>query len=92
MAARGLGVAPPLPARLSDLEFYTVDAMLARAARAQADAWKSPWFRQLNISYDPTYGYVTHYTSDDYHILPVTNSDDLFWFDYTARDLSLTTP
>jgi hypothetical protein len=43
-------------------EFMTVEAMLSTAGSATRGSWGVPWLNELEIEYDPTYGYVTTYT------------------------------
>ena len=52
---------PPGP---SYYEFMTIEAMLSKAGSATRGSWGVPWFNELEIQYDPTYGYITTYTSN----------------------------
>lgn len=88
-----LGSASGAPLVPADFSSLTVEAMLAHAETAARRSWDVPWFGLVSIDYDPTYGYVTHYTSDAngwFSLFTgyITDSG----YSYTARDLQFTDP
>jgi hypothetical protein len=85
---------PSIAPKPADFDRLAVTAMLARAERDQADMWTVPWTHQLQIIYDPIYGYVTDYNSDangEWDRLTgrmITDSG----YSYKAHDLVITQP
>jgi hypothetical protein len=80
------------PPALRMLEPLTVNAMLAEAAQATARSWLVPWNHQLNVEFDPAYGYVTRYAANDNSLLALRTGYGYIpgtAFSYTARDLQL---
>jgi uncharacterized protein DUF6174 len=53
-----------LPSTPSYFDFMTIEAMLRKAGSATRKSWNVPWFSELIIKYDPTYGYITNYTEN----------------------------
>lgn len=78
---------------LSYFDGMTVESMLATANTAQNERWQSPWFTSLDIAYDPTYGYVTRYSSDPNGRIPQFFGQLIYdaGYTYTAHDLTLIT-
>lgn len=53
-----------MPSSPAYFNFLTVEAMLSKAESTARSRWDGFWFSELNIEYDPTYGYITNYTSN----------------------------
>ncbi|MGH2522694.1 MAG: DUF6174 domain-containing protein [Anaerolineales bacterium] len=86
---------PPNPSpRLSDFDGLTVEAMFANAVPTPRDSWRAPWLVTREVSYDPTYGYVRRFASDENGVLSRTLGRWVFdaQYFYTARDLQVNNP
>ena len=53
-----------VPSTPSYFDFMTIEAMLGKAGSATRGSWGVPWFSDLIIEYDSTYGYITNYTTN----------------------------
>lgn len=90
MAYMGSGYVP----QPQDFNGFTIDAMLATAASSARTSWDVPWFATLELSYDPTYGYVTQYATDLNGTISGWLGGQVFdaQFYYSARDLQVGSP
>jgi hypothetical protein len=82
------------PANLASMSRLTVTSMLAVAGRDQLDFALSPWFKMRSVQYDPTYGYVTSYTSDENGTISMILGQMVMdsGYAYSAHDLQLIEP